>query len=926
MIKDRYKTKEQLTSELSKLRRRVNYLEKSSRVRRRMEDGLRSVNTIQSLILGNTITGIAFVRDRRFEWANPRMSDMLRLPLKQIHEASTRLMYASDEDYEDAGRRIYQALRKKGEWFEMQLDVSRFDGSIFTGRIIGKALDSSSPHDGSIWILEDITDRKRIEEHLRESEEKYRTVVEKANEGIVIVQDSCFTYVNPKAADIFDAPAAELVGKSFSDFIYPEDRDTVVDRHKQRLAEENVPDSYELRIVSKNNELRWLYLSAKRIQWNGRPATINMFTDITGRKQAEAALRESEAKYRLLVDNSYDLIWTLTADGVTTYVSPSWKRTLGYEPSAVIGDYFQTLVHPDDFAHCHKQFCSAIRMKKQMRGLEYRIRHADGSWRWHAASGTPVSGPDGSFLSFVGISRDITERKKMVNALRKSEERFRSIVETSNVGIIMMTIEGKILFANRQMARILGCDVHELIGSSYNDYVAPEDRDDVASNIRLAKNADFEKLRVQRRYICRDGAERWGYVSVGPLAEAGGRYKVVLTIVDVTLFKQMREEKKQLENHLRQAQKMEAIGTLAGGIAHDFNNILASMMGFTEMAALEGRDDVRQKYHDRVLSACIRAKNLVNQILTFSRRQEQERRPLDIRLILREALSLMRATLPSTIEMTQDIAPDVGMVLADPTQIHQIVMNLCTNAAQAMREKGGVLEIRLSNIEISQSALFRYPDLRAGSYVALSVRDTGYGIDAAIKDKIFDPFFTTKEAREGTGLGLSVVYGIVKSYSGAIDVQSVVGQGTTLTIYLPRISSLNQDRVINSEAVDLSGTERILFVDDEEALVNMTQIFFKSLGYAITATVSSARALGLFEKKPDAFDLVITDMTMPEITGVELARACLKRRPELPIILCTGYSDSINMDQARKLNIREFVYKPYSLNDLGQLIRRVLKS
>ncbi len=252
-------------------------------------------------------------------------------------------------------------------------------------------------------------------------------------------------------------------------------------------------------------------------------------------------------------------------------------------------------------------------------------------------------------------------------------------------------------------------------------------------------------------------------------------------------------------------------------------------------------------------------------------------------------------------------------------------MNLCTNAAHAMREKGGLLDIHLSEIEILHPEQSSHPDLPAGSYVQLSVRDTGHGIDAAIQDKIFDPFFTTKKAKEGTGLGLSVVYGIAKSCGGAIDVQSTVGQGATFTIYLPRIHPASHTEETIRVEVDLQGNERILFVDDEEALVSMAQAFFESLGYSITATVSSAEAFRLFRKKPDQFDLVITDMTMPEMTGAELARALLKIRPDLPVILCTGYSDAINKVEVKKLNIREFILKPVSLHDLGLRVRRVLK-
>ncbi|PKN10556.1 MAG: hypothetical protein CVU72_00805 [Deltaproteobacteria bacterium HGW-Deltaproteobacteria-7] len=1161
---------------------------------KRTEEELRRLNHVQSLILDNSIMGIAFVRHRIFEWVNSRLSDMLGLPMDRVQGFSVRLMYASDKDYDDREHEIYLAL-SRGEWFENELVVHRPDGNTFKGRIIGKALNPSVPNEGSIWILEDITDRKRMEKNLRESEEKYRTVVEKANEGIAILQDGCFAYVNPKISeDILGVPAGELIGKPIRDFIHPEDRDIVVSRHQKRLAGENVPDSYEFRAVDKNKTLRWLYVSAKRIQWKGRPATLNLYTDVTERKQMETALEESEAKYRLLVDNSYDLIWTLNADGVFTYVSPSWKRTLGYEPSSMIGKSFQPLVHPDDVDLCTKALLHTIQHRKQMPGPTYRVLRADGAWRWHEASGTPVFGPDGAFISFVGVSRDINDRKQMEEALkrsesqlfsiieflpdatfvidlegkviawnlaiekmtgvskedmlgrqdraymipfygdrrrhlmdlidaddrdiesryrdvqrkgntlyaeafapalyqgkgayifvtaapifdnrgnrvgtiesirdvtgirraeeelreahrrldeiieylpdatlvidtegkviawnkameqmteiqatdmlgkgnyeyalpfygerrpilidlvlksqeefearyvsterrymaldgeaympalrggevylfgrasalrdsqgnivgaiesirditdrRKAEEKYRGIFENAVMGIFQTTPEGRIIDANSSFARILGYESPEEVVSMINDmerqvYANPQNRLDL---IRLINEHDtFMGQEVQ--LLKKDGSPVFVYASGRAVRDGTGNLLYYEgTIQDIT-------DRRRLESQLRQAQKMEAIGTLAGGVAHDFNNILASMMGFTEMAAKETRQDVRRKYHDRVLQACARAKNLVNQILAFSRRREQESRPLDIKLILTEALSLLRATLPATIEIKQQITREETYVLADPTQIHQIMMNLCTNAAHAMREKGGLLDIQLSDIEILNPEQFSHLDLPVGSYVQLFVRDTGHGIDAAIQDKIFDPFFTTKKTKEGTGLGLSVVYGIVKSCGGAIDVQSTVGQGTTFTIYLPGVHPANHTEETDREEADLPGNERILFVDDEEALVSMAEAFFESLGYSITATVSSAEALRLFREKPDQFDLVITDMTMPEITGAELARALLKIHPGLPIILCTGYSDSINMDQVRKLNIREFVLKPVPLHDLGLLVRRVLK-
>jgi PAS domain S-box-containing protein len=642
------------------------------------------------------------------------------------------------------------------------------------------------------------------------------------------------------------------------------------------------------------------------------------------RAQLEQSLRQSEEKYRAMFENAVEGIFQTTPEGKILSVNPAMAGIFGYETPADfmknVSNIVQLYAHPAD----RLSFRRALEAKGTVHKFEVPCVRKDGKEILIAVSARVTRDEEGRVICYDGFYEDYTERKKMENDLRQSEERFRSIVDTSSAGIIVMTIEGRILFANRAMAAMLGYGVEELTGTDYQDYVAQEDRDSVAENIKRLKVEPFNRLYIQRRFICRDGVLRWGYVGGGYIDVDRGHHHVVLVISDITELKKVAEENKRLEDHLRQAQKMEAIGTLAGGIAHDFNNILASMMGFTEMAAKETRKAVRQTYLDEVLQASERAKHLVNQILAFSRQREQESKPMDIRPIVKEALTLLRATLPSTINMKQDITGEQAVVQADPTQMHQIVMNLCANAAQAMTGQSGLLEVRLSNISIDAAGPSPHPDLQPGPYVQLFVRDTGCGIDPAIRDRIFEPFFTTKNAREGTGLGLSVVYGIVKSCGGGIGIQSNAGQGTTFMIYLPRLLLERQSAGENQEDINLRGDERILFVDDEAMLVKMAKNFFQDLGYQITATTSSPEALRLFQENQEKFDLVITDMTMPQLTGADLSRALLKIRPELPIILCTGYSDSISAGEAKKLNIREFVMKPLLLKDLGLRVRRLL--
>jgi len=395
---------------------------------------------------------------------------------------------------------------------------------------------------------------------------------------------------------------------------------------------------------------------------------------------------------------------------------------------------------------------------------------------------------------------------------------------------------------------------------------------------------------------------------------------------NVRLFRETErayEELRSTQRQLLQAQKMEAIGTLAGGIAHDFNNILTSILGYTEIALSDvPPESTARKDLCQVLEAAQRAKDLVAQILAFSRQTEGERKPIELAPIIKEAIKMLRAVLPTTTEIRYHIAPDLSVVNADPTQIHQVLMNLCTNAAQAM-PKGGLLEVALTNVELDEKLCAELEDLTPGSYVKLTVSDTGCGMDETTLERIFDPFFTTKAPGEGTGMGLSVVHGIVKSHGGDITVHSEPGVGTTFDVYLPAVESIGE---IAPEVVEpvRGGNESILFVDDEPAVVDISKRTLERLGYHVTTRTSSIEALELFRVKRDDFDLVITDQTMPNMTGSDLATEILRIRSDIPIILCTGFSHAISPEKAAALGIREFVMKPIVGAQLGRTVRRVL--
>jgi signal transduction histidine kinase len=388
------------------------------------------------------------------------------------------------------------------------------------------------------------------------------------------------------------------------------------------------------------------------------------------------------------------------------------------------------------------------------------------------------------------------------------------------------------------------------------------------------------------------------------------------------MVRQRTAELEEAHKQLRQAQKMEAIATLAGGIAHDFNNTLGAIIGYTQLTIYKlPPDDSLRSYLEQVLNASYRARDLVYQILTFSRRTEQKKKPVRIASIIKEDLKMLRAPIPSTIDIRQNIDTETGSTEADPTQIHQVFMNLCTNAAHAMEKKGGVLEVILGNADIQEADAAQHPDLRPGPYIKLTVKDTGHGISPEIKERIFDPYFTTKNKGEGTGLGLAVVHGIVKSHEGAISVESIPGKGSTFHVYFPRTRE-KTDTVKKQPPGRLpQGKESILFIDDDKVLAYMGKKALEHLGYRVDPKTDAPDALEKFLESPDKFDIIITDLTMPKMTGEKLAEEVMKIRPHIPIILCTGHSERIRDES---LGIRKVLIKPLELDELARAIREVL--
>lgn len=540
-------------------------------------------------------------------------------------------------------------------------------------------------------------------------------------------------------------------------------------------------------------------------------------------------------------------------------------------------------------------------------------------------------------------------------AVYEIQDRFRTLADNISQLVWMADETGQRFWYNKPWYDYTGMTPEEMEASGWHKVYHPEHMQRAAEVLQHCIKAG-EPCEDTLLLRGRDGSYRWFLLRITPVRDGSSKIdRWFGTNIDITERKRAEQalqkahdelelrvqertaelrqaydqlkketrEREQVEAQLRQAQKMEALGTLTGGIAHDFNNILAAMIGFTELARSQVAEGSREAHHlQRVFEAGLRGRELVRQMLTFSRKTEQEKKPLQLSSIVKETVKLLRASTPSTISIRVDVQSESGLILGDPVQVQQVLMNLCSNAAYAMRENGGVLDVEVSDFSVVPSGGNPH-GIEPGLYMRLVVRDTGSGMAPDTIDRIFDPFFTTKKLGEGTGLGLSVVHGIVNQCGGSITVESEPGKSSTFTVYFPKITEGSVPAAVSHEALP-TGDERILFVDDEEALVVMGEELLAELGYEVLSRTSSREALALLKEDPSQFDLVITDQTMPDITGVELAKEMLALRPDMPIILCTGFSHLVDEEAAKAAGIRAFAMKPLTKREIAKTIRRVL--
>jgi PAS domain S-box-containing protein len=773
----------------------------------------------------------------------------------------------------------------------------------------------------------DVTERRRAEQALRASEERLRFVTDNAHVGLVMVNhEHRYIFANSAYVDMLDLPSAEIIGLRVADVLPEIYEQQIRPRLDRAFAGERV--IYELHKPRRGSDHFYaVTYEPNKMEGSEQQSVVVVITDVTERKQWGLALQKSEQFKQAILDSVPANIAVLDRQGTIQAVNARWHQfALANLPGnrgqvvrcGVGADYLAACEPCDRDARSAREGILAVLAGRQESfSFEYRC-DAPTTNRWFTMTATPMN-PERDAV--VIAHTDISERRQRDEEIRWKTAFLEALVYSSVDGLLVVDDTGKKIFQNQKLLDFW--KIPPEIAANPDDHFQYQFALDQTTNpAAFAKKTRLINLQpdvlVQDEVELKCGRvlERQSYQVKDP---GGTRYGRVWIFRDITKSRQM-------ETQLRQSQKMEAIGQLAGGIAHDFNNILAAMFGHGYLLLQDtAGNEAAQEGVTEILKAAERAKDLVQQILTFSRQREHKRQVIGLDIVVKEAMKFLRASLPAEIKIEVNVAKDAPAVLADPTQIYQVVMNLATNALHAMEGRTGTLTVALEAFEPDERFIGAHPEFQARAYARLAVADTGHGMDAKTLEHIFEPFFTTKPIGKGTGLGLAVVHGIMQTHEGLVIVKSQIGQGTTFNLYFPAQTNGEIVSEANNHGKAICGKgQSILLLDDEPALTRSLQRLLEKLNYRVTSRNNPREAIKLFCEKPAEFDLVITDMSMPEITGLEVARQIHAARANIPVILISGYSPKFNRDHLQTSDIDELLEKPLSVPALGEALHRLL--
>ncbi len=744
----------------------------------------------------------------------------------------------------------------------------------------------------------DITERRQVEQDLLKEAVRRRILMEQSRAGIVILdQNGKVHEVNQKFADMLGYTLHEAKE------LYVWDWETRWDReHILCMIRDTGEAGGHLETIHrrKDNSLYDVEISTNAAVFEGQKMIFCICRDISERKSNERLMKELKSRLQALSNASFEAIF-FSDKGVCIDQNKTAARIFGYSDAEAIGRPFTEWIAPQD-----RQLVSAHMQSGCEKPYQVTALRKDGSTFPAEIQGRMYRYQDRTIR--VKALRDITERKKTEEALRESEERFHRLFENAPIAIQGYKPDGTIHYWNRANERTYGYTKEEALGKNLLDLIIPKEmRADVAETIRRgAKSGEMpptDEMTLKRK----DGSS-----------------VPVLSAHVAIRHKSNQTELYCLDSELKQAHKMEAIGTLTGGIAHDFNNILGIIIGNCELA-LDDIPDWNPAYYNlkSILDAGLRGKDIVRQLLAFCHKTEHKPRAMHLIPVFEDVVRFLRATIPATIDIQHEVLATRDTILSEPTVIYQVLMNLCTNAAHAMENTGGAIEIKMLNIVFDADSRNMPRGLGRGEYLQLTVSDTGPGIEQMVMDRIFDPYYTTKEVGKGTGMGLAVVKGIVESHKGAVTVATTPGKGATFTVYFPLTDEIPLVETEKPKLLEL-GDETILFVDDEKSIVDMGNQMLTRLGYTVETALTPLAALDLFQSNPRRFDLVITDMTMPQMTGLQLIKRIKSVNPKIPVILCTGLSTHITPEKADAMGIQGYLMKPIVKLEMASLVRKVL--
>jgi PAS domain S-box-containing protein len=756
------------------------------------------------------------------------------------------------------------------------------------------------------------------------AEEKFSKAFRTCPDAMAIteLESGRFIEVNDSHERIFGYSRKDVIGRTTVElgiFRNPQEREAFT----APLRTQGTVHRMEMQIRDRDGCPHDVLSSAECFDFAGQRWVLTIIQDMTERKQAESALRANEQRLRSFIENSTVGIYRSTPAGRIIMANPAMLRITGYDTLEQLAAR-NLEVEASQSSYPRREFKEQIERAGQLSGWEATWKRRDGTLIAVRETASVVRGPDGSVLYYDGILEDISERKKAEQALLESEERFRNLTAAA-FEAIAITENGRLLDINDQGLALFGRERSEMIGRSVLDFVSPESRPIVAETMVHEREIAYEHMMLRK-----DGSP-FPVEARAKMMHMGGRPVRITALRDITERRQADLRQKNLEEQLRHMQKMEALGTLAGGIAHDFNNILTGILGNMQLAEMDLPSGhpafVALKSAEK---ASWRARDLIARILSFSRLERDNRKPASLGPVVTEAVQLLKVGLPGEIEIRTAIDGDCPPVVFDSGQIHQVIMNLGTNSAQAMRGRRGILTVELHSVTPSASLRERHPQVTASQRVCLTFRDNGSGMVEEVRKRIFEPFYTTKALGQGTGLGLAMVHAIMKGHNGAIVVESSPSTGTTFDLYFPAagdLASVSRPATrhpFGEQLVSFGKKRRVLLVDDEESICKIGADLLGRLGFSPSVFQRPAEALEAFRADPAGFCAVVSDLTMPEMTGLELARQIRGLRPGVPIILTSGYLHLDAQQKARESGVSCVINKPFQMLEMAAQIREVL--